>query len=221
MPRLTFYKAIIQAIMVGVHDRNFKDGAFKSLVPRTTNTNGALKSLLDSPLLSAAEKSDISGLVGEFLTICANFSNGAEPGFKDTMDVNKAMERLMAMFDNDARARGEYVPSQFMMQALNTNNSVPEAQIWDVATQTMRTVQGGVAGFLLELLLDVEEDLRSWLPRLPLEVIPLELRGLQNTQPPQTATARRSRRRRRARRRSPKVNNPDEFPHFELLTSHR
>ncbi len=146
MPRLTFYEAIIQAIMVGVHDRNFKDGAFKSLVPRTTNTNGALKSLLDSPLLSAAEKSDISGLIGEFLTICANFSNGAEPGFKDTMDVNKAMERLMAMFDNDARARGEYVPSQFMMQALNTNNSVREAQIWDVATQTMRTVQGGVAG---------------------------------------------------------------------------
>ena len=132
--------------MMGIYDRNFRDGAFQSLIPRTTDTVRALNVLLDSPLLSAAEKANIRGLLTEFQFVCTRFPNGAEPGPMDTVGVMMAIERVCTIFDSDARARGEYVPPQFVMQSLDPNNKVRETRVWNQATQTMTIHQGGVAG---------------------------------------------------------------------------
>ncbi|KAH7378166.1 hypothetical protein BKA64DRAFT_648877 [Cadophora sp. MPI-SDFR-AT-0126] len=146
MSSMTFNEAVNGTIMVGVHDRNYKGGAFKSLVPRGMDTVQALNIFLNSPLLSAADKSDIRSLLSQYLMLNARFTGGAEPGLMDTIDVSKSLDRIMDMFDSDARARGEYVPPSITLQSLNDDHSVKETHVWDETAQIMVPSQGGVAG---------------------------------------------------------------------------
>ncbi|XMA12078.1 hypothetical protein WAI453_004869 [Rhynchosporium graminicola] len=56
-----FLQAINEIIMISMHGRNFRHGAFKITIPRDRETVRALNVLLSSLLLSPVEKDTVRG----------------------------------------------------------------------------------------------------------------------------------------------------------------
>ncbi|KAG4434251.1 hypothetical protein IFR05_010270 [Cadophora sp. M221] len=146
MPPMSFFKAIRDTVEFSVHNYDFRDDAFKSLIPRGMDTVSALNIFLGSPLLSNAEHAHLREFLAQYQIIESQFTRGAEPGVGDIYRVGMNLDSLVLVFWDDIRARGVYDPC-FMAYTLNPDNSVMENHIWNNFTQTGSTIQGSVLGF--------------------------------------------------------------------------
>jgi hypothetical protein len=83
------FDAVHNTIAKGIHDQNFKDGAFRTSIPCTTYiTNktavmAAFNILLASPLLSQAEKEVVKCCRGQFMHLRNLFSGSRVPSSKE------------------------------------------------------------------------------------------------------------------------------------------
>jgi hypothetical protein len=84
-----FFDAVHNAITKGIHDQNFKNGAFRTSISCTTYiTNktavmAAFNILLASPLLSQAEKEVVKCCRGQFMHLRNLFSGSRVPSSKE------------------------------------------------------------------------------------------------------------------------------------------
>ena len=82
---LNIFDAVHNTIAKGIHDQNFKDGAFRTSIPCTTDiTNktavmAAFNILLASPLLSQAEKEIVRRCRGQFVHLRNRFPGSRVP----------------------------------------------------------------------------------------------------------------------------------------------
>ncbi|PVH73170.1 hypothetical protein DL98DRAFT_57980 [Cadophora sp. DSE1049] len=129
----TFFRAVNDTILFGVHDRNFKGGVFKYLIPRNTQAVQALNVFLNSTLLSTTEKIYLCRFMENFLTVAASYTNGAEP---DIRGFSLEMGRVITTFD---RARGDSYPP-WMWETLKVDSSVRDRHIWDQITRAAAIV---------------------------------------------------------------------------------
>lgn len=139
--------ALRASIALGIHDQNFKNGAFKASIPRAgADVVDALDVLIASDLLLHSEK--------EVVENCRNaWIQHREAWFGSTdkyeqlmnmMDATQYFEPLFEMFKRDADSRGPYVPDM-TLQSMNEDGSVKETTTFDSNGMPI-TTEGGIMG---------------------------------------------------------------------------
>lgn len=142
--QLNAHDAIRDSILIGIHQKNFRDGAFANLISKNTPVVEALNILAASPRLSSSEKVDVRSLRDAFVAFQARVPAGQAANIFDMMPLMGPMEKLTNMFDGDARGQGIYVPPS-MIQVMNEDGSIKESIVVN-EDGTGTTTAGGVPG---------------------------------------------------------------------------
>lgn len=133
MPSINFQNAIRDTIMVAVHQMSFKDGAFKLRIPKDPAQISILESfdiLIKSDLTSAEEKEALITAKNACFRFNLKYPEGGkgEPELEDLLACTREMKGLDDIFENDAKARGLYVPPD-MVQIFNKDGTVKETHV--------------------------------------------------------------------------------------------
>jgi hypothetical protein len=141
---LNVYDAMRDTILIGVNLRNFRNGAFSNLITKDTPVVDAMNILIASSCLSSSEKEIVRSCRDEFIAFRNRFPGDQTPGIFDAIKLMGSTEKMTKMFDDDATARGLYVPP-FMTQVINKDGSVKQSIVMnDDGTGTV--TEGGIHG---------------------------------------------------------------------------
>jgi hypothetical protein len=108
---LNIFDTVHNAIARGIHDQNFKNGAFHTSIPCTTSiTNktvimAAFNILLASPLLEQAEKEIVRRCRGQFMHLRNLFSCSRVPSSGEAGELAEKLGDLKGMFLRDVESR--------------------------------------------------------------------------------------------------------------------
>jgi hypothetical protein len=116
-PKTSPYKAssifspIQNAIAKGIHDQNFKNGAFRTSIPPNTISNtktsvvDAFNILLASPELSNEEIETVKYCRTQFIHLRNRFTGATQPKAGDAGALEEKLKELKKMFEEDAARR--------------------------------------------------------------------------------------------------------------------
>jgi hypothetical protein len=131
-------------ILLSIHQKNFRNGAFVNLIAKDTPVVDALNILHMSSHLSSSEKDNTKSVRDQFIALRSRVPDNELPGLLGMLPLHDPMEKMMKIFDDDASARGLYVP-QDMIQVMNKDGSVKQSTIMNV-DGTGTVTEGGVHG---------------------------------------------------------------------------
>jgi hypothetical protein len=109
----TIFSAVQNALAKGIHDQNFKNGAFCTSIPYSTavtQTAGVITAfniLLASPELSAEEKEIVKGCRIQFIHLRNRYpvSGEGKMGAGEDGELGDRLVELRGMFERDAARR--------------------------------------------------------------------------------------------------------------------
>ncbi|CZR62576.1 uncharacterized protein PAC_12473 [Phialocephala subalpina] len=145
---LKFYDAFRDSILKGVHQQNFKNGAFKNTITASTPVVEMMNILISSSHLNPSQKDMVKTCRKSFIAIRKKYPGDQMPDLLDVFAITQASEPLWKMFKGDAQVRGVYVPPT-TMQVMNKDGSVAKTiTISEDGPDGFSAVEteGGVAG---------------------------------------------------------------------------
>jgi hypothetical protein len=101
---LNIFDAVHNAIARGIHDQNFKNGAFRTSIPCTTSimnkmaVMAAFNILLASPMLSQAEKEIVRRCHGQFMHLRTRFPGSQVPSSGEAGELAEKLGTLKGSF---------------------------------------------------------------------------------------------------------------------------
>jgi hypothetical protein len=108
----SIFSSVHSAISKGLHEQNFKSGAFAASMPFTTSHNSqtqtiiaAFNTLLASPLLSPAEKEAVKYCRIQFIHLRNLFPDPQVPSHAEASGLIEKLRELQDMFEKDAETR--------------------------------------------------------------------------------------------------------------------
>jgi hypothetical protein len=136
-----FFISIRDSILMGVHQYKYKNGAFTDKIFRETPVVDAFTILIGSAETTTAEKSTLKAMRKLCIT---SLNRGSAPGFEAIVKCGADFLAFSDLFQNDAKARGMYVPP-FFTKTMNDNGIVKETHVLN-DDGTKSVFKGSVAG---------------------------------------------------------------------------
>ncbi|KAK2763176.1 hypothetical protein FQN54_009812 [Arachnomyces sp. PD_36] len=151
-----FFESVKDTIYMGVHEYDFKGGAFKGKITQHTTVREGINILRESPLLSKSEKDKLDATHRALLDYELNGWDGLTEGslLKKTIPTMG----LTDIFNEDMKRRGEYVPpdriaslahAQGLQAGITTTTIIAESDGTSRITRSgrMGVPSGAPAGF--------------------------------------------------------------------------
>lgn len=140
--RTSILDIIRDSILMGVHQYNYKNGAFTSMIFKETPAVDALNILIGSGETTPKEKSTLKAI----RKIYIDFRNRGlvHPQLEDIAPVAEEWHAFGDLFTDDAKARRMYVPPT-TFQTLNADGTVAKTFVLN-EDGTESVFEGGVAG---------------------------------------------------------------------------
>jgi hypothetical protein len=107
----SIFSSLQNAIAKGIHDQNFKNGAFRTSIPHNTISNtktsvvDAFSILLASPELSTEEKETVKYCRIQFIHLRNHFPGATQPKAGEAGALEEKLKGLKEMFEEDAARR--------------------------------------------------------------------------------------------------------------------
>jgi hypothetical protein len=107
--RTKLYDAMRDTILIGIHQKNFRNGAFKTLILKDTPVVDAMNILIESSQLSSSEKDIVRSCRDEFIAYRARYPGDPRPDIFEAIKLMVPTEKLIKMFNDDAKSQGLHV----------------------------------------------------------------------------------------------------------------
>jgi hypothetical protein len=145
-----------ETLLLATHERNFKNGAFKTQITPSTNIIDGIDIFIASPLLSEKEKAVFSDAGASIVRVLTGSSRMTS--FDLTVEMMMVTQRVTDFFDEDGKKQGQYIPPM-MIQSFGKDGKLEKT--FEITDEGTKTTKGGEFGVVPSAPDEVKQQQRA------------------------------------------------------------